>query len=169
MTNYQWQTIGLGTLAGFRSMTAPALLSSNLLGYHPSTLAGSPLRYLQKPWVAQGLKLLAAVEMVGDKLPQMPDRIAPTALLGRAASGALVGAAIFRINHDKALNGAVLGVLAAVAGSYLSFFMRKQATIESGLPGGLVGGFEDLLTVGSGLALTKGTDVGKPQPRAWNL
>ncbi|RFP63623.1 DUF4126 family protein [Hymenobacter lapidiphilus] len=169
MTKYHWQTVGLGALAGFRSMTAPALLSSNLLTYHPKALAGSPLRYLQKPWVAQGLKLLAAGEMVGDKLPQTPNRIAPVALLGRAASGALVGATIFRINHDKALNGAVLGVLAAVAGSYLSFFMRKQATIESGLPGGLVGGFEDLLTLGSGLALTKGTDVGKTQPRAWNL
>lgn len=169
MTKYQWQTIGLGTLAGFRSMTAPALLSSNLLTYHPKALAGSPLRYLQKPWVAQGLKLMAAGEMVGDKLPDAPDRIAPPVLLGRLVSGALVGAAIFRINHDKTLNGAVLGGLAAVAGTYLSFFLRKEATLESGLPSAVTGGFEDALTLGMGLALTKGTDVGKSQPRAWDL
>ena len=169
MTKYHWQTVGLGALAGVRSLTAPALLSSNLLTYHPSALAGSPLRHLQKPWVAQGLKALAAGEMVGDKLPQTPNRIAPLGLLGRAASGALVGATIFRINHDKSLNGAVLGGLAAVAGSYLSFFLRQQSTLESGLPGSLVGGLEDLLALGSGLALTKGTEVGKPQPRPWNL
>ncbi|MFD2786423.1 DUF4126 family protein [Hymenobacter rubripertinctus] len=169
MTKHHWQTIGLGTLAGFRSMTAPALLSSNLLTYHPKALAGSPLRYLQKPWVAHGLKLLAAGEMVGDKLPQTPDRIEPAGLLGRAAAGALVGATLFKISHDKTLNGAVLGTLAAVAGTYLSFFLRKQATLESGLPGGLVGGLEDLLTLGSGLALTKGTHVGEPEPRRWAL
>ncbi|MBT9391547.1 DUF4126 family protein [Hymenobacter sp. NST-14] len=169
MTKHHWQTVGLGALAGFRSMTAPALLSSNLLTYHPQALAGSPLGYLQKPWVAHGLKMLAAGEMVSDKLPQMPDRISPTALLGRAAAGALVGATLFKVNHDKTLNGAVLGGLAAVAGSYLSFFLRKQATLQSGLPGQLVGGLEDLLTMGSGLALTKGTHAGEPESRRWAL
>ncbi|NVO85969.1 hypothetical protein [Hymenobacter terrestris] len=169
MTKYHWQTVGMGALAGFRSMTAPALLSSNLLTYHPQALAGSPLRYMQKTWVAGGFKLLSVGETIGDKLSNAPDRIAAGGLLGRAASGALVGATIFRINHDKTLNGAVLGMLAAVSGSYLSYFLRKRMTRESGLPGGIVGSFEDLLALGFGLALTKGTDVGKPQPRAWNL
>ncbi len=169
MTNYHWQTVGLGTLAGFRSMTAPALLSSNLHTYHPAALAGSPLRYMQKNWVTWGFRLLSAGETVGDKLSNAPDRIDAGGLLGRAASGALIGATIFRVNHDKTLNGAVLGMLAAVSGSYLSYFLRKRVTRESGLPDGLVGSMEDLLALGLGLALTKGTDVGKPQPRAWNL
>ena len=43
MSKHLWQTVGLGAIAGFRSMTAPALLSSNLLQYHPHALAGSPL------------------------------------------------------------------------------------------------------------------------------
>lgn len=169
MSKHQWQTVGLGALAGFRSMTAPALLSSNLLTYHPRALAGSPLRLLQKPLVAHGLKLLAAGEAVGDKLPQAPDRIDATPLLGRAAAGALVGATLYRINHDNQWRGALLGGLAAVAGTYLSFFLRKKATEESGLPGALVGGLEDLLTLGSGLALTKGTHAGEPEPKRWAL
>ncbi|QJX45620.1 DUF4126 family protein [Hymenobacter taeanensis] len=169
MSKHLWQTIGLSGLAGFRSMTAPALLSSNLLKYHPQALEGSPLRYLQKPLVANGLKVMALGEMAADKLPQMPDRIAPGVLAGRIASGALIGATLYKVNHGSLLNGALLGSLAAVAGSYLSFFLRKQATQSSGLPGGIVGGLEDLLTVGTGLALTKGSHVAQPQPRRWAL
>ncbi|UOQ78003.1 DUF4126 family protein [Hymenobacter sp. 5516J-16] len=169
MSKHLWQTVGLGAIAGFRSMTAPALLSSNLLQYHPQALAGSPLRWLQKPLVAHGLKVLAAGEMTADKLPQMPDRIAPMVLLGRAAAGALVGATLYKINHDKPLSGALVGSVAAVAASYLSFVLRKKATEGSGLPGGLIGGLEDLFTLGTGLALTKGTHVGQPEPRHWVL
>ena len=169
MSKHQWQTVGLGALAGFRSMTAPALLSSNLLTYRPHILRNSPLRYLQKPLVAHGLKLLAAGEMGADKLPQMPDRISPTALAGRAAAGALVGATLYKINHDGQWRGALLGGVAAVAGSYLSFWLRRKATTESGLPGGVVGGLEDALTVGMGLALTKGSRAGEPESRRWTL
>ncbi|MBX0292906.1 DUF4126 family protein [Hymenobacter sp. HSC-4F20] len=169
MSKHLWQTVGLGAIAGFRSMTAPALLSSNLLTYHPHALAGSPLRWLQKPWVAHGLKVLAAGEMTADKLPQMPDRIAPTALAGRAAAGALVGATLYKINHDKQLTGALVGALAALGATYISFFLRKKATAGSGLPSGLVGGLEDLLTIGAGVALAKGSHAGQPTPRRWVL
>ena len=169
MSKHLWQTLGLGAIAGFRSMTAPALLSSNLLNYYPHSLAGSPLRYLQKPLVAHGLKVLAAAEMAADKLPHMPDRIAPPALLERAAMGALVGATLYKINHGKLLNGALLGGVSAVAATYLSYFLRKQTTESSGLPSSLVGGLEDALTLGMGLALTKGTNAGEPEARRWAL
>jgi uncharacterized membrane protein len=162
MTKHFWQTVGLGTVAGFRSMTAPALLSANLVKFHPQGLTGSPLRYLQKPLVANGLKLLAGSEMVGDKLPQTPDRIAPPVLLGRLLSGALVGAALYRANHANTRNGALLGGLVAGVATFGSFWLRKKATRESGLPISVVGGFEDLLVLGSGLALSKGSAAGAP-------
>ncbi|WP_460614279.1 DUF4126 family protein [Hymenobacter seoulensis] len=169
MSKHLWQTVGLGALAGFRSMTAPALLSSNLLTYRPQILKGSLLRYLQKPLVAHGLKLMAAGEMVGDKLPQTPNRIAAPILLGRVASGALVGATLYKINHGKTLHGALLGSAAAVAATYLSFFLRQKADKVTGLPDGIVGGLEDILTLGSGLLLTKGTHAGEPESRRWAL
>lgn len=166
MTKHFWQTLGLGTLAGFRSMTAPALLSANLVKFHPQGLANSPLRYLQKPLVATGLRLLAGGELVGDKLPQAPNRTAPPVLLGRLLSGALVGAALYRANHGKTLNGALLGSAMAGVATFGSFWLRQQATLKSGLPGAVVGGLEDLLVLGSGLALTKGTAAGAPAGRA---
>ncbi|UYZ63443.1 DUF4126 family protein [Hymenobacter weizhouensis] len=169
MSKHLWQTLGLGAIAGFRSMTAPALLSSNLLSTTPQALAGSPLRLLQKPLVAHGLKLLAASEMAGDKLPQMPDRIAPAGLAGRAAMGALVGATLYKINRDQPVTGALLGGLAAVAATYGSYYLRQQATKSSGWPSAVVGGLEDALTMAMGLALAKGTNAGQPQRRQWVL
>ncbi|GAB2767367.1 putative membrane protein [Hymenobacter luteus] len=169
MSKHLWQTVGLGAVAGLRSMTAPALLSSNLLTYHPHALAGSPLRWLQKPLVAHGLKVLAASEMTADKLPQMPARIVPVSLAGRAAAGALVGATLYKINHDTPLTGALVGALAAVGATYAGYFLRKKATEGSGLSSAAVGGLEDALTLGVGLALAKGTNAGAPQPRHWVL
>ncbi|QNH63392.1 DUF4126 family protein [Hymenobacter sediminicola] len=166
MSKHFWQTVGLGTIAGFRSMTAPALLTGNLAKFHPQALAGSPLRYLQKPLVATGFKLLAGGELVGDKLPQTPNRIAPPVLLGRLLSGALVGATLYKINHGKTLNGALLGSAVAGLATFGSFWLRKKTTDESGLPSALVGGLEDILVLSSGLALSKGTDIGAPAGRA---
>jgi len=162
MTKYFWQTVGLGAVAGFRSMAAPALLSANLVKFHPRGLAGSPLRYLQKPLVARGLQLLAGGELVGDKLPQAPNRIAPPVLLGRLLSGALVGAALYKANHDKALNGALLGSAVAGVATFGSFWLRQKATKSSGLSSALVGGLEDVVVFTSGLALSKGTNAGAP-------
>ncbi|WP_022822711.1 DUF4126 family protein [Hymenobacter norwichensis] len=166
MSKYFWQTVGLGTLAGFRSMTAPMLLSGNLTKFHPHALAKSPLRWMQKPWVATGLKLMTAGEMVGDKLPAAPDRTAPPVLAGRALSGALVGATLYKVNHDSAIKGALLGSAVAVAATYASLYLRKKSAQESGLPIALVGGFEDALVLGAGLALSKGTALGLPAGRA---
>lgn len=165
MSKYFWQTVGLGTLAGMRSMSAPALLSANLKQFRPPGLAHSPLRFLQKGWAATGFKLMAAGEMIVDKLPQTPNRTAPTILLGRILSGALVGATLYKANRASLLGGALLGSSVAVAATFGSYWLRKTAAEESGLPIALVGGLEDALVISSGLALTKGTDVGAPQGR----
>jgi hypothetical protein len=56
--------------------------------------------------------------------------------------------------------------LAAGLATFGSYWLRKKATQESGLPGALVGGFEDLLVLSTGLALAQGTDAGAPAGRA---
>ncbi|WP_375434437.1 DUF4126 family protein [uncultured Hymenobacter sp.] len=166
MQKHFWQTVGLGTLAGFRSITAPALLSNNLSKFHPRALAKSPLGLLQKPWIASALRFMAAGEMVGDKLPAAPDRTSPPVLAGRALSGALVGATLYKVNHGSVVKGALLGGTVAIAATYGSLFLRKKSAAKSGLPVSVVGGFEDILVIGAGLALSKGTALGSPSGRA---
>ena len=151
-----WPVMGFATLAGMRSMSAPAFLSHYLARQPHAWLAGSRLRFLQKPGTAGVLKLLAAGEMVADKLPGTPDRIAPPVLLGRLLSGALVGAAWYRSRHGSALGGGVLGGLVAVAATFVSYALRTGISEKSGVPVALVGVGEDALVLAGGAALVSG-------------
>lgn len=150
-----WPVMGFATLAGMRSMSAPAFLSHYLSQQPHSGLAGSRLRFLQKPFTAGVLKVLAAGEMVGDKLPNAPDRTAPPVLLGRLLSGALVGAAWYRSRHGSALSGGLLGGVAAVAATFVSYALRTGISKQSGVPVALVGVGEDAAVLAGGAALLR--------------
>jgi uncharacterized membrane protein len=151
-----WPAMGFATLAGMRSMSAPAFISHYLSRQPHTGLAGSPLRFLQKAGTAKVLKVMAAGEMVMDKLPTTPDRIAPPVLLGRLLSGALVGAAWYKSRHGSAVSGGVLGGLAAVAATFVSYALRVGVSEQSGVPVALVGVGEDALVLAGGAALLRG-------------
>ena len=148
--------MGFATLAGMRSMSAPAFLSHYFSRQPHTGLAGSPLRFMQKPSTANMLKLMAAGEMVMDKLPGTPNRTAPPVLLGRLLSGALVGAAWYKSRHGSALSGGLLGGLAAVASTFVSYALRVGISEQSGVPVALVGVGEDSLVLAGGAALLHG-------------
>ena len=151
-----WPVIGFATLAGMRSMSAPALLT-NFLSHHPAKkLKNTPFRWLQKPGIATAFKLFAAGEFVGDKLPTTPDRTAPGVLAGRAISGALVGATWYKANKGSALGGAIIGSLGAVAATYLTLLLRKGISEKTNTPIALVGVGEDALVWSAGAALLNG-------------
>ena len=150
-----WPVMGFATLAGMRSMSAPAFLSHYFSKQPQSGLAGSRLRFLQKPFTAKLLKVMAAGEMVVDKLPSTPNRTAPPVLLGRLLSGALVGAAWYKSRHGSALSGGLLGGLAAVAATFVTYALRTGISKQSGVPVALVGVGEDALVVAGGAALLK--------------
>lgn len=151
-----WPVVGFATLAGMRSMSAPAFLSHYLSRQPSSGLAGSPLRLVQKPFTAGLLKLAAAGEIVADKLPNTPDRIALPVLTGRLLSGALVGAAWYKSRHGSALGGGLLGAAVAFAATIVSYALRTGISEKSGVPIALVGVGEDALVLGGGAALLKG-------------
>ncbi|MBF9141786.1 DUF4126 family protein [Hymenobacter properus] len=156
-----WPAVGFATLAGMRSMSAPAFLSHYLSRQPSSGLAGSSLRLLQKPVAAGILKAVAAGEMVADKLPNTPDRIALPVMTGRLVSGALVGAAWYRSRHGSALGGGLLGAAVAFASTIVSYALRTGISDKSGLPIALVGVGEDALVLAGGSAL-----VGAQRPAA---
>jgi uncharacterized membrane protein len=153
-THY-WKAIGLGAVAGIRSLAAPVLLSQEFSKIDPERLKNSPLRYLQAGPIATGLKLLAATELAGDKLPKAPNRTELPSLIVRTASGALVGAALFTASRDRALTGALIGGLAALAGTYGSFYLRRALNRTGKVPNLISGLMEDAVMVSSGLAMVK--------------
>jgi uncharacterized membrane protein len=88
--------------------------------------------------------LAAAGELVADKLPGVPSRLAPPGLVPRAVSGATSAAAVARRDgHDSALPG-IVGATAAVGSAVLGSRLRAAAArrLGSDLPGAVA---EDVL------------------------
>ena len=148
------QVAGWGFMAGLRSMAAPALLSEHLRQHPSPYLAGSWFGLLSSPTVATLFKLLAAGEIVADKLPILPPRTATGPLLGRAVVGALVGAALAAATGKRPAIGAVIGGLAAVAGAHAGYYLRTGLEKRLQAPDPLVAIFEDMAVL-AGLSLLR--------------
>ena len=147
------KTLGLGVVAGMRSMSAPALLSRAAIRGDVGGLAGTYFAPLLSSKVSYVLYALAAGEMVADKSGWIPGRISPPALLGRAASGALVGAALFVSGEHRGISGAAVGTLATIAAAYASYYARSGAGEALGVPDQMLGHLEDGIVLFGGLRL----------------
>jgi uncharacterized membrane protein len=137
----------LGGLTGLRTMTPMCVLCwfayvGDLRMHHSWAF------WTAKLVTAVVFTVLAAGELIGDKLPQTPNRTAPFPLLARMAFGGLVGAIAATSLHGSLIEGIVLGVISAVAGAFLGFHLRQHLVKERGfsdLPVALV---EDALAIG---------------------
>jgi uncharacterized membrane protein len=137
---------GLGAVTGLRSMTGVAALSRGLadrwwLGRHATRLE----RWLAGDAVATTTAVLAAGELIADKLPGIPDRTEPGPLLGRTAIGATLGALV--AGPDDRLVGGLVGGAAAALATYLGWFLRREAGRSTLLPDPLIAVAEDALAV----------------------
>ena len=131
-------------------MAAPALLSRALKKRPARRLGRTRLATMQSPRTAKVFTALAIGEMIGDKLPGAADRISTPALVGRALSGALVGATLFARQRNNPWQGATVGVLSAMVGAYATFHLRKRLGEATPLSDPIWGGLEDLLVVKAG-------------------
>jgi uncharacterized membrane protein len=137
------KTFGLGAIAGLRSMAAPAALSSAVERGDVGGLEDTPFAALGFPGVSRALRLLEIGEMIVDKLPVAPSRTSPPPLLGRAAFGAFVGAALFVSEGRRAAVGGVLGAVSALAGAYAGEHLRLLGAERLGIPDPVVALLED--------------------------
>lgn len=118
----------LGLANGQRTFTPPAAVTIAAAGSGLG-LKGTPLAFLTSPWTGAIMSAAAIGEYIGDKQPNIPARIVPSALAGRAIGGALSGAAAAR--PGKALLAAGLGAAGAIAGAYISY--RARAALAKAL------------------------------------
>lgn len=155
-SNVLLQTIGLGAVAGMRATLAPAV-ASHYLSNHPNpALSRSALRFIQMPVTALITKLLSAAEITGDKLPDTPNRTIPPQLLARVASGAFVGAVIYKANKQNMVEGMLLGGASALAATFASFYVRKYADKLPFVKDSVAGAVEDFVALGTGISIIKG-------------
>ena len=137
----------LGGLTGLRSMMPMAVLCwfayAGNLPVHRSWAF-----WTTKLVTAIVFSVLAAGELIGDKLPHTPSRTAPFPLIARIAFGGLVGAIAATALHGSLIEGVVLGAISAVAGAFLGFHLRHFLVKERGLSDLFVALTEDVLTIG---------------------
>jgi uncharacterized membrane protein/uncharacterized protein (UPF0548 family) len=137
--------LGLGVLAGMRSMSAPTLVSRRL-SQAPGPRKDPLSVALSKPWVPKVLGALALGELVVDKLPKTPPRVKLFPLAGRVLTG-VVAAASSVAGQKKGVVAlaAVLGGAAAVASSWAFYSLRTVATRRWRIPNVAAAFAEDAL------------------------
>jgi uncharacterized membrane protein len=121
----------------------------------PAALRGTWLGWLGYKQALALLSFLEVAELIADKTPLLPNRIAPVPLLGRAQLGAFAAIAAFTEEDKPLLIGAAIGAAGAVASSYLFYYLRREAVRKTGLPDLIPALAEDAALAGIAIAVMK--------------
>ena len=144
----------IGVVAGLRTFTPLAAVSwAAFLGW--LQLRGGPRGFLAATATPYIFTVLAAVELVFDKLPNTPSRKSPTGFTARVVSGALCGAAIGLGGGGALVVGMIAGVAGAVLGTLGGYEARTRLVKAIGgrdLPIALI---EDLCAVGAAFLIVR--------------
>jgi uncharacterized membrane protein len=142
--------LGIGIVAGLRSLTAPAVVA---WGAHLNwlNLHGSPLAFMGSTTAVAILSVLAIGELIADKLPMMQKRTAPAPLMARIVTGGLCGACLCAATGQSLIVGAVLGGIGGVIGAFLGYDIRRRLDLH--IKDFLVAICEDVVAVGLALFL----------------
>jgi len=147
-TQTRWlRAAGMAGITGSRTALGPALAVRRSGG---------------SGWRRGSVYLMAALELIGDKLPRTPNRTAPIGLALRIVSGAGVARAMLDGRGRAAAAGALgLGAAAAILGAFVGLRLRRGLTRRLGggaLANAFAGTIEDaaLLLIGSRLASRPG-------------
>lgn len=141
--------LGIGVVAGLRSLTAPAVVAwAAHLGW--INLHGSPMAFMGSVWAVVIFTVLAVVELVADQLPTTPSRTAPVGLSARIVTGALSGACL---GSSVLWVGALAGALGGIAGAFGGYQARVGLVRILRVSDFAIAIPEDLVAIGLGLLL----------------
>jgi len=136
----------LGMMTGLRTMTPMAVVCwfayLNLL-----PVEGTWAFWTAKLVTAIVFTVLAAGELIGDKLPNTPNRTAIGPFFARLVFGGLVGAICATGVTGSAFEGIVLGALGALIGTFLGYQIRKRLVEWSQRPDWNIAVIEDIAAI----------------------
>ena len=140
----------LGFMTGARTMTPMAICC--LFAYrHHLWLVDTWAFWMMKPITFYVFAALAVGELIGDKLPGIPNRTSTGALISRLVFGGLVGALAATGLQGSAIEGIFLGVINALLGTFLTFHLRHWLTHQQGIRDYWVAIAEDCIVLGSSI------------------
>ncbi|OBH17337.1 DUF4126 family protein [Mycolicibacter sinensis] len=146
----------IGTVAGLRALTAPAVVAW-AAALHWINLDGTWVQWLSHPVTVTILTVLAVGELITDKLPKTPARTAAPSFAARLVLGAFAGAVI---GTAWAFTWSALGagLIGAVLGTLGGYAARTRLAASHGhdLPIALL---EDSVAVLGGVAIAAFTAV----------
>ena len=142
----------IGLIAGLRALTAPAVVCwAAHLGW--LNLQNSHLAWMGSTAAVAIFSILALAEIVNDKLPATGSRLAPPSLVIRSLTGAVAASALAIAASQALLVGILLGVVGALAGSFVGYHLRHQIVAGLKIPDFPVALLEDAIAIGCGLLI----------------
>jgi uncharacterized membrane protein len=144
------RSLTLGLVSGGRSSVGLAALAARRPARSPLRRGlPQPAGALDHPWARPAAALGVAGELVMDKLPTTPSRLAPPVLGFRLVAGAVCGVVLAQRDGQPVAAPALLGVAGAYAGS------RLGAAARAARPGLTTALAEDAVVLTTGWAVTR--------------
>jgi len=138
--------IGIGIVAGLRSLLAPAVVAW-AAHFDWLNLHGSPLAFMGSRAAVATFTIFAIGELVADKLPKTPKRIAFAPLLARIVFGGLSGATLCAAAGKSLLTGALLGGTGGVIGAFVAYEIRRRIVTSLHIKDPFVAICEDVIAI----------------------
>lgn len=142
--------LGIGIVAGLRSLLAPAVIAW-AAHFDLLNLYASPLAFMGSRVAVAIFSIFAIGELIADKLPWIPKRTAPAPLLGRFLTGGLCGACLCAAVGQSLVVGALVGGIGGVAGAFLGYHVRRSLVTNLHIKDFIVAVCEDLFAIGLAL------------------
>src|ERR1700675_2259507 len=143
--------VGVGVVAGLRAFAAPAVLTwaakRRWIG-----LGNSPFATIISAKASKRITDLAVSELIADKLPFTPSRLRAGPLASRIVSGAVCGATIYGAVKRHLMEGAALGGVRAISGSFAGYRIRERLSRDK--PNLGIAVLEDAVAIGGGILIT---------------
>jgi len=138
--------IGIGIVAGLRSLLPPAVVAwAAHFGW--LNLHGSPLAFMGSTAAVAIFSIFAIGELIADKLPKTPKRTAFPPLLARILLGALSGASLCAAAGKSLLAGALLGGTGGLIGAFVGYEIRRRLVTNLHIKDLFVAICEDLIAI----------------------
>lgn len=139
----------IGVFAGLRSLTPPAAVA---WAVHAGWLRlDGPLARIGSMPAVVILTMLAAAELIADKLPSTPNRTSAPPLVARIVTGGFCGACVASAAGHGGLVGGIMGVLGALLGTFGGYQARVRSVRALGTRDGVVAMLEDAITIAGSL------------------
>lgn len=142
----------VGFATGLRSLTPLAVIA---WGLHLNWIQfpQSKLAFIGNWPTVAILSLLAAAELVADKLPHTPARTKAVGLTARVILGCLCGFLISVACGGHVILAAIAGIIGAVVGAFAGYHTRRFLVLRAGMPDFIVALTEDLITIAGSLLI----------------